>query len=758
MKMAFICQETASPDSKMPPRARPEGSPARHGSSTSPKRSTANGAPVARALLPHDQDKGETAGKAKESSGARVKTETEAMEVDEQSTPDTVPNMSSQPAANGVITQQIDDHENAEDDAALHAPWEDIDLHPAVDLVSKVITSSLEAGKTYNKSITAKTTQLLTGCDNVLLELKNLSDAREASRKRSSKQGSNNGDCACDLALAMLPNMDRGAAHHVNANAKKQSNSATPVDEMTEDQTDRVLFRLEASVERLRELAELIQATSMQGEANLIAKVKVHEGALDGMNQAIQAAAAQATATAISLERGQTSSAFNQLYSPLQAKKLEEWYQSYPRPLMDELTLMRSILNYRPYANPFLVNGLSIAHVRDWFKRRRYRERMRFVKIAMEAGRDGNAAEEEIDLRIEQRIDHLRETIDPNELVKELDKVRAESSYYDAVVSTFTRQDRLDSYTLASHALPTLTEHLTSHPGSRPKRPRTQETELDEALVVKVGNKVEVSALQNRIQSLLAQPRSASSTNALQQVVDILRSLDISKDVRVRTGIVADLKQILQTHRKPTLLRKATISLLESLGINRRSPAEDDFFDDEPTPVEAPSTPSVTPVDVKPIITSPSTSVTNSTPKSRGKREKGKISRPMKFSMKQVMALEAWFQQKYKPTQSEMEDYLVDLNRPPLRDEKQTVDVNMTQLRRWFNKRRCLRRPPFALMTHQDSTKEDFKIPDSPKASSVQEDDHDAEDTPQTPITNNGSDESDDSNDDSSDGDSSDDE
>ncbi|TMW62634.1 hypothetical protein Poli38472_005252 [Pythium oligandrum] len=616
----------------------------------------------------------------------------------------------------------LSDNENSEDEQVEYAPWEEVDLNPAVDLVNKVVRESLEAGKTYNKSITAKTSQLISGCDTVLLELKNLSDAREASRKQSSKQqGPQDGDCTCGVAMSILPlvgKSDSVVGAKQNEGQSKGGKTAQ-VDEIAEDQTDRVLFKIEASMERLRELAELIQATSMQGEANLVSKVTLADGVIGALNNAIQASAASATAAAIAQERGRTASMnmHGRLYSPLQVKKLQDWYYSYPRPLTDELTLMRTILNYRPFANPFIPGGLTIAHIRDWFKRRRYRERLRYVKLAVEAGRDPVAAEEEIDLRIEQRIEHLRMTVDPNELVKELDKVRAESSLYDSMITSFARPETLDSYVSASHALPSFADHLSAQNGGRVKRQRTQDSDLDDAIVVKIGTPTELIVMQNRIRSLLAMPRSATNTNALQQVIDILRSMEVSKEVRIQTGVVADLKKILKVYKKPTLLRNSTIALLESLGMSRRVIMDDNAHDEEPTMTDELSHPSGE-LSVKHESTSSSAGVTNLTSPvkiSRGKKEKGKIQRPMKFSMKQVMALEAWFQQKYKPTQTEMEEYLDQLNSPPLRDEKQPVDVNMTQLRRWFNKRRCLRRPPFALMTQQDAAKDDIKATDEGK-------------------------------------------
>lgn len=54
----------------------------------------------------------------------------------------------------------LSDNENSEDEQIEHAPWEEVDMNPAIELVNKVVRECLEAGKTYNKSITAKTSQV----------------------------------------------------------------------------------------------------------------------------------------------------------------------------------------------------------------------------------------------------------------------------------------------------------------------------------------------------------------------------------------------------------------------------------------------------------------------------------------------------------------------------------------------------------------------------------------------------------------------
>ncbi|KAF1792427.1 Homeodomain-like [Phytophthora cactorum] len=607
----------------------------------------------------------------------------------------------------------VSDNEDSEDEQLEHAAWQDVDLNPAVELVAKLVRDSLDAGKTYNKSITAKTSQLLTGCDSLLLEIKSLAETRSEARQRSGKgSGQGGADCSCGQAMAMLPlrNPAEKLAGSADPAAKKQN--APKVDEATEEQTDRALAKMEAAMVRLREMAEIIQATSMQGEANLVSKVSLQTGTFQALEAAVQASAAAATATAIAQERGRSSSAFGRLYMPLQVQKLQEWYYSYPRPLLDELTLMRTILNYRPYANPFQVGGLSLAHVRDWFKRRRFRERMRYVKLAVEAGHDAQAAEEEIDLRLEQRIAHLRASVDPNELVKEVDRVRAQSYLFDAAVNAFTRPNNIRSFIAASYSVPTTADQQGHNVNGRGKRQRTQDSDLDDISMVKHATVLEVMALQNRLRSLMEQPKTTIVTNGLQQVIDLLRAMKVEPDVRIQSGLVADLKQILKdadddapisAPASPALSTASSARGRTPMKLNALEGSDDDsslLLSSEPPNKKA--KPAARPA------------------KPRAKEKKGRVLRPMKFSMDQLTALEAWFQQKYKPSQEEMESYLAQLNTPPLRDvKKQTVDVNMTQLRRWFNKRRCLRRPPFALMTQQEAAKEGSKNPAVLKAVST---------------------------------------
>ncbi|CEG38759.1 ptype atpase [Plasmopara halstedii] len=640
----------------------------------------------------------------------------------------------------------VSDNEDSEDEQLEHAAWQDVDLNPAVELVAKLVRESLDAGKTYNKSITAKTSQMLTSCDSLLLEIKSLAETRAESRLRSGRgPGQGSTGCSCGQAMAMLPLRNPSHTLATTTDTTTSNHHSSKTDEAAEDQTDRMLAKIEASIERLREMGEIIQATSMQGEANLVSKVSLQIGTFQALEAAVQASAAAATATAIAQERGRSSSAFGRLYMPLQVQKLQEWYYSYPRPLLDELTLMRTILNYRPYANPFQIGGLSLAHVRDWFKRRRFRERMRYVKLAVEAGHDTQAAEEEIDLRLEQRIVQLRASVDPNELVKEVDRVRAQSYLFDAAVNAFTQPNNIRSFIAASYSVPTTADMHGHNVFCRGKRQRIQDADLDDANMVKHATVLEVMALQNRLRSLMEQPKTTTVTNGLQQVVDLLRAMKIDLDVRIQSGLVADLKQILKIYTKPTLLRKATVALMENLGMSRRTVVEEDA--DEDVPLSAPVSPALSPGpssqgkktinlnalegnsaafdDDSSLLLpgeppSKKTKASARPAKPRAKEKKGRVLRPMKFSMDQLTALEAWFQQKYKPSQEEMENYLVQLNTSPLRDlKKQTVDVSMTQLRRWFNKRRCLRRPPFALMTQQEAAKEGSKNPAVLKAVSA---------------------------------------
>ncbi|KAF4133189.1 hypothetical protein GN958_ATG16805 [Phytophthora infestans] len=108
----------------------------------------------------------------------------------------------------------------------------------------------------------------------------------------------------------------------------------------------------------------------------------------------------------------------------------------------------------RPYANPFQVGGLSLVYERDWSKRRCFRERMRYVKLA------------------------LRATMDPSELVKEVDRVRAQSYLLDAAVNAFTRLNSIRSYIAVPDSVP-----------SNADRQRTQYSELDDiSMVTQVSN------------------------------------------------------------------------------------------------------------------------------------------------------------------------------------------------------------------------------------------------------------------------------
>lgn len=194
-----------------------------------------------------------------------------------------------QPAAPAEHADGVSDHEDSEDEQLEHAAWQDVDLNPAVELVAKLVRESLDAGKTYNKSITAKTSQLLTGCDALLLDIKGLAEARADARQRAGQRpggGQGGAGCSCGQAMAMLPlrNPEQSRAAAAGDAANKLA-APSGVDEATEDQTDRALAKMEAAMVRLREMAELIQATSMQGEANLVSKVSLQTGTFQALRR-----------------------------------------------------------------------------------------------------------------------------------------------------------------------------------------------------------------------------------------------------------------------------------------------------------------------------------------------------------------------------------------------------------------------------------------------------------------------------------------
>ncbi|KAF0738256.1 hypothetical protein AaE_008872, partial [Aphanomyces astaci] len=290
--------------------------------------------------------------------------------------------------------------------------------------------------------------------------------------------------------------------------------------------------------------------------------------------------------------------------------------------------------------------------------------------------------------------------------------------------SSFGHKRNLDQFLAAAH-------HAILGGASDKKKPRLQVPggaaassssaaypaalgvdDVDDAIVVKVASKFELEAIQRRLQTLLQAPKTTANTNNIQQAMDVLRSLDISNELMQSTGVVADLKRVLKVYKKPSLLRRTTEALMESLGQTTATKKPKRPAAPPPPPPMVVSVAASSPLPPTTLVSAAGGEGKTTT---TSKRKKGaKLLRPMKFSMQQVEALETWFQKTFKPSQSEMEEYLDALNAEPLRDPKQTVDVNMTQLRRWFNKRRCLRRPPFALMTTKDKKDDDDDMGGTP--------------------------------------------
>ncbi|ETV77978.1 hypothetical protein H257_08204 [Aphanomyces astaci] len=619
------------------------------------------------------------------------------------------------------------DDEASEDNDHELATWAAIDMQPAIDLIDKLAKTCVDAAKDFNASVVSTTHQLVSGCDSVLLEIKHISDIRD-SMKRKAVNSAHTAPSSMLLASHALGTSMLPASSSTSAPPQSFATApavATPpsLDKGTEDQTDRVLYKIEASIEKFRELAEMIQTTSMHHEALLVHKLHLPPSSIETMVTSIHNAAAAATSAAIAQVRHRMP----RTLSPEQRTKLQTWYYSYPRPLADELDLMSSILSYPPYSTSCSL--VHPQHVRDWFKRRRFRERMRLVVQAVEASSDPasplslHAAEASVRARMELRIQTLREAVNPDELVRELEHVRLSSSLYSNVASSFGHKRNLDQFLAAAH-------HAILGGASDKKKPRLQVPggaaasssaaypaalgvdDVDDAIVVKVASKFELEAIQRRLQTLLQAPKTTANTNNIQQAMDVLRSLDISNELMQSTGVVADLKRVLKVYKKPSLLRRTTEALMESLGQTTATKKPKRPAAPPPPPPMVVSVAASSPLPPTALVSAAGGEGKTTT---TSKRKKGaKLLRPMKFSMQQVEALETWFQKTFKPSQSEMEEYLDALNAEPLRDPKQTVDVNMTQLRRWFNKRRCLRRPPFALMTTKDKKDDDDDMGGTP--------------------------------------------
>ncbi|KAG9398680.1 hypothetical protein AC1031_014464 [Aphanomyces cochlioides] len=601
------------------------------------------------------------------------------------------------------------DDEASEDNDHELQPWEHIDMKPAIDVIDKLTKASLDAAKDFNASVVATTHQLVTGCDSILLEIKHISDIRDNVKRKTSSSTALPASSLASHALgtSMLP-------PSALSTTSVPTIAAPALDKATEDQTDRVLYKIEASIEKFRELAEMIQTTSMNQEALLQQKLQLSPSAIQTMVASIHNAAAAATSAAIAQTR---QHAVSRTFSSAQRTKLQTWYFSYPRPLADELELMSSILSFPPYSTSSSSASIHPQHVRDWFKRRRFRERMRLVMQAVESGVALHTAEADVRARMELRIQTLREAVSPDELVRELEHVRLSSSIYSTVSTSFSNKRNLDQFLSAAQTLQAH-DHVVKKPRATASN-ASQDNEVDEAVLVKVASKFELEAIQARLRSLLKAPKTTANTNSIQQVMDVLRALEISNELRQSSGIVADLKRVLKVYKKPSLLRRTTEALMETLGhaLTKKSKKSSSSA--------APPPPPPAPVAVAQVSQG---SASSDKPSKSSKRKKGaKLLRPMKFSMKQVEALEAWFQKTFKPSQTELEEYLAALNAAPLREPKQHVDVSMTQLRRWFNKRRCLRRPPFALLTKDKKDGDEEATPDD-EEDDDEEDDVDDED------------------------------
>ena len=113
--------------------------------------------------------------------------------------------------------------------------------------VTNLVKASLTCGQQLHEAVFEQSENVLDGCDALLLELRSLSDAREAARaevRKERKKQNASANCPCATASSMFPTTDnRGRTGQVQSTKQTKGSE---YDDITEDFTDKALLKIEA--------------------------------------------------------------------------------------------------------------------------------------------------------------------------------------------------------------------------------------------------------------------------------------------------------------------------------------------------------------------------------------------------------------------------------------------------------------------------------------------------------------------------------
>lgn len=523
---------------------------------------------------------------------------------------------------------------------------------------------------------------------------------------------------------------------------------------------DLLLKRIHAGLFSIKNLVQQLQVTGIQFDVDLIKEIKIRPSK-EEHKPATNAAARKAPSSNARVGTGggagagggsmatKTKNGASRLYSSKQIQKLEEWYQKSSRPESSEIQAMYRIINSPDYADRELQpDGISVKQIRIWFDNRRAKERLDYMRLKMKdistTDMDADSVKkmkaayiDEAKEVLEARVSRLRENTKGSvQIVDEADTLllgsgeqllpakaaKASSATKaqgganasstkeggESKSSTTNQKKRIRIDYVASVRKVVKDARDAGKNEEEIKVLRTAAIErARERLHVPYKNarqgpskplgKDEVSHIKLKMLKLLEEDAPAEE---LTDVIELLLSVVIPRDILVESALHRQLNLVLKAHKDNKELVKQTNKLLDEFNtIVEKGDSHADVADDDTKAKQAASKSDATALppadgDSRPGTPTLAPSSPAASPESRRPR--------VKFSIEQLVVLEKHFHKEDTPSKKRLDKLALKLNELAALDPNSDIaqkSIDYKQIRCWFYKRRSTNQPPQALTT-----------------------------------------------------------
>ncbi|KAJ0408972.1 hypothetical protein P43SY_002851 [Pythium insidiosum] len=541
----------------------------------------------------------------------------------------------------------------------------------------------------------------------------------------------------------------------------------------------------------LKNMLENLQVLGIEFEVDLIKDIKVppvkDEPKTATTSVAARKTGGSAAARSTGASAGTTAkvkTGASRLYSSKQIQKLEEWYQKSSRPEASEIQAMYRIINSPEYADKELQpDGISVKQIRIWFDNRRAKERLDYMRLKMKDISTADMDAEDVKRMkaayideakevLEARVSRLKENGKGVSLIDEADSLLLASSEpplptsKSMKASPATKLSGLGALkdpsertgSLASQKKRIRIDYVASVRRAV-KDARDAGKSEEEVKLVKTSaierarerlhipyknaragptkplGKEEVSHVKMTMLKLLEEDAPAEE---LTDVVELLLSVIIPRDILIESQLHRQLNLVLKAHKDNKELVRQTNRLLDEFNLVIEK-GDSVLFEvssvggDEDKAKKKKDTSSLLlSVDSETLPDTPGVS-----PDSPGASPDARKPR-VKFSRDQLMKLERHFHKEDTPSKKNLEKLSKKLNEIAARDSACDGQdrIDYKQIRSWFYKRRSTNQPPQALSQADLQAIEAAGTASS--SSSASETESDSDDGSQTPASKTG--------------------